>query len=169
MSWIIHTIGLVPTYVLLEYKCTDDFTMNKIVLCYHIKQTLRRCHVIIGLFNNWSKEVSKYGMDISDTFAAPCLPLFCSYHILCHLWCLLNSRMATWNLFVSPLTTKSDWHLISPYQITPWLKHEGHENKGNDQQLKILLIVKQILLFNTLRNVQRKYGEYAYWCWGVKG
>ena len=41
--------------------------MNKIVLCYHIKQTLRRCHVIIGLFNNWSKEVSKYGMDISDT------------------------------------------------------------------------------------------------------
>ena len=58
---------MVPTYVLLEYKCTDDFTMNKIVLCYHIKQTLRRCHVIIGLFNNWSKEVSKYGMDISDT------------------------------------------------------------------------------------------------------
>ena len=30
---------------------------------------------------------------------------------------------------------------------------KGHKNKGNDHQLKILLIVKQILLVGTLGNV----------------
>ena len=39
--------------------------------------------------------------------------------------------------------------------------HEGHENKGNDHQLKNLLIGKQILLVNTLkiewRTVRRRW------------
>ena len=38
-----------------------------------------------------------------------------------------------------------------PYH--PWIKHEGHESKGSDHQLKKLLIVRQILLVSTLGNV----------------
>ena len=49
----------------------------------------------------------------------------------------------------NPLTLKSDQHLISPYNIT----HQGHESKGNDHQLKKLLIVNQILLVSSLGNV----------------
>ena len=37
----------------------------------------------------------------------------------------------------------------------PWTKHQGRKNNGNDHQLKKLLIVKQILLVSTLRNVLR--------------
>ena len=32
------------------------------------------------------------------------------------------------------------------FQYHTWIKHEGHENKGNDNQLRNLLIIKQILL-----------------------
>ena len=42
---------------------------------------------------------------------------------------------------------------MPPYKITPKTKLEGHENKGNDHQLKRLLIVKQILLISTFGNV----------------
>ena len=40
-------------------------------------------------------------------------------------------------------------------QYYPCIKHLGHENKGNDHQLKQPLIVKQILLVKTLRSVSR--------------
>ena len=51
-----------------------------------------------------------------------------------------------------------------------WIKHQGHENKGNDNQPKDskFLIVKQILLISTLGNVRWQYREYAYWCKGEK-
>ena len=39
------------------------------------------------------------------------------------------------------------------FQYHPWIKHLGHENKGNDNKLKNLLIVRQILLASTLKNV----------------
>ena len=56
--------------------------------------------------------------------------------------------------------------LFSPYPLrmigtsflltmTPQLKHKGHENKGNDNQIQKTLIVEQILLISTLRNVSR--------------
>ena len=34
-------------------------------------------------------------------------------------------------------------------QYHPWIKHEGHENKANDHQVKKLLIFEQTLLVNT--------------------
>ena len=40
---------------------------------------------------------------------------------------------------------KSDYHLISPYNVASQ-SHITHENKGTDHQLKRLLIVKQVLL-----------------------
>ena len=39
-------------------------------------------------------------------------------------------------------------------QYQPCIKHLGHENKGNDHQLKQPLIVEQILLVRTLRSVE---------------
>ena len=50
---------------------------------------------------------------------------------------------------------KSDWHLISPYNITPESNIEIKRIQGNNYQLKELLIVIQILLVNTIGNVQR--------------
>ena len=50
---------------------------------------------------------------------------------------------------VNPLSPKSDHHLVSPYNNTAESFIEDHENKGNDHQLKKLLIVKQILLVST--------------------
>ena len=46
-----------------------------------------------------------------------------------------------------PLTSYSD------QQCHPWIIHSGHKKKGNDHQLKKLLIVKQVLLASTLENV----------------
>ena len=48
---------------------------------------------------------------------------------------------------------RSDYNLNSPYNITPLITRQCHENKGNDHQLKKLLIGKQILLTNTIGNV----------------
>ena len=39
----------------------------------------------------------------------------------------------------------------------------SHENKGNDHQLKKLLIVEQILLISIWETFREQYGEYAYW------
>ena len=40
-------------------------------------------------------------------------------------------------------------------QYQHWIAHQCHENKGNDHQIKKLLIVRQILLVSTFVNVQR--------------
>ena len=44
---------------------------------------------------------------------------------------------------LNPFTCQTDWHQISPY------------NKGNNHQIKKLLIFKQNLLTSTLGNIQR--------------
>ena len=46
-----------------------------------------------------------------------------------------------------------EW-LVSNFslQYHHWIAHEGHENKAHDQQLKKLLIVRQILLDSALGN-----------------
>ena len=54
---------------------------------------------------------------------------------------------------LDPLTPKSDQHLISPYNITTESLIKVMRIKGNDHQLKKLLIVNQILLVSTLGNV----------------
>ena len=56
------------------------------------------------------------------------------------------------NLMISekslrPLTSYSD------QQCHPWIIHSGCKKKGNDHQLKKLLIVEQVLLASTLENV----------------
>ena len=57
------------------------------------------------------------------------------------------------NCVLVPLTPKSDQHLISPHSITTESLIKVMRIKGNDHQLKKLLIVKQILLVSTLGNV----------------
>ena len=39
--------------------------------------------------------------------------------------------------------------------MSTFLKYEGQENKGNDLELKELLIVEQILLVSTVRDAWR--------------
>ena len=70
----------------------------------------------------------------------------------------------TINLILSWLLNPREW-LASNFSLQdcPWIEHLGYGNKGNDQQLKKFLIVKQILLSRTLGNVKGKYGEYPYW------
>ena len=52
----------------------------------------------------------------------------------------------------NPLTPKSDWHLFSPYKITPDSNIKVMRIREMINKKK-LLIVKQILFFRTLRNV----------------
>ena len=54
---------------------------------------------------------------------------------------------------LDPLTPKSNQHLISHYNITTESLIKVMRIKGNDHQLKKLLIVNQILLVSTLGNV----------------
>ena len=51
---------------------------------------------------------------------------------------------------------QSEW-LASNFslQYHPWIKRQGLENKGNDHQLKKLLIIELILLVSTSGTVQR--------------
>ena len=54
---------------------------------------------------------------------------------------------------INPLTPESDKNLISPNSITPWIKYCGCENKGNDHKLNKFLIIRQIVLLGTIGNV----------------
>ena len=56
---------------------------------------------------------------------------------------------------VNFLPPKSDQHLISPYNITPESHIKVTRIKGNNHQLKRLLIIEQVLFVGTLRNVKR--------------
>ena len=49
------------------------------------------------------------------------------------------------------LTHKSDWHLISLYNVNP--EYQSHKNMGNDHHLEKLSLVKKILFVNPLGNV----------------
>ena len=52
---------------------------------------------------------------------------------------------------LNPLTSKSDWHLISHHNNKRI--RGNNENKGNGHHLEKLWIMKQILLISTLGNV----------------
>ena len=54
-------------------------------------------------------------------------------------------------------------------QCHPWIKHWGHENKGNDNQLKNLLIVVQILLASASEHVWRTVWRICILMLGCKG
>ena len=54
-------------------------------------------------------------------------------------------------------------------QYPPWITHYGHENKGNDHQLKEFLIVKQILPVSTSGNVYRTVRRKCIQKIGCKG
>ena len=66
--------------------------------------------------------------------------------------CNLNSFSYKW-LSTSPCFEKEARGNLEmanfSLQYRPWIKHKGHENKGNDHQLKKLLIFIQILLVST--------------------
>ena len=53
---------------------------------------------------------------------------------------------------IRPLNPKSDQHLVSPNNDIAESFIQDHKNKGNDQQLKRLLIVTQFLFVSTLGN-----------------
>ena len=69
----------------------------------------------------------------------------------------------------NPLNSQNDQHLVSPYNNTAESFIQDHENKGNNHQLKRLLIVKQILLVNTLGNVWRTVWRIYILMLGCKG
>ena len=54
-------------------------------------------------------------------------------------------------------------------QYHRWIKHEGHKNKRNDHQRKMLLIVRQILLISTSGKVCRTVWRKCILMWGCKG
>ena len=83
----------------------------------------------------------------------------------------LNFNLGLFDSFVNPLILESDQHLQCnfSFQYHLWIKHEGNENKGNDNWLKNLLIVKQILLASTSGNVKRLVQRVCILMLGCKG
>ena len=86
----------------------------------------------------------------------PCIYLFC---LFIH-WIDVRKESFFQSLLISGpslnhLTPKSDWHLISPYNIIPESHIEVTRKKGNDHQIKKLLIVKQSIYVGPRR-------EYPY-------
>ena len=75
--------------------------------------------------------------------------VYCSFHCT---RCLQYCHFMT---HPSPPSSKTDCHLIFPHNITSELYIKVTRIKGNDHQLKKLLIVKQILFVTTLGNVWR--------------
>ena len=69
-------------------------------------------------------------------------------------------------MVISPLSSNSDMHLISPYSITT---HTRHENKGNDHQLSNVLIFNQILRTSNIRNMRRIVRRKRMSILGLKG
>ena len=71
----------------------------------------------------------------------------------CHAsWMEFNLRSWLFCTF-KPLIPQADWRLTSTLQYHPWITREGHKITRNDHHLKKLLIVKQILLVNTIGNI----------------
>ena len=63
---------------------------------------------------------------------------------------------------INPLIPESDQHLTSPFNIN-LNQTLSYENKGNDKQVKNLLIVEQILLATKSGIVQRTvWKKYVY-------
>ena len=72
---------------------------------------------------------------------------------------------------LNPGALKSLW--VTSFLFLSTMSPTNHtlrsQVKGNDHQLKKLLIVKQILLVSTLGNYREQYREDAYPCYGVLG
>ena len=62
---------------------------------------------------------------------------------------------AKYNKSFGPTTSlyNKNWKIMSELQYCPLIKHLSQKNKGNDHQLKKLLILTQFLLVRTLGNV----------------
>ena len=79
-------------------------------------------------------------------------------------------RSALQSLNISLLTTKSDWHLISPNNINPGSKMKAINIRGSDHRKKKLLIVNKFSLSGLYKEMyEEKYGGFAYRCLGEEG
>ena len=68
-----------------------------------------------------------------------------------------------------PPPHKIDWHLTSPYNIT----YESHMEVMRTEEIfshrKSSWLFKKFSLSVSLEMYREQYGEYEYWCYGVKG
>ena len=103
ISSVMHTFWLVLTYDLLEDRRIDDVIIKTFFNSLLYKTN--RFQVAVCLFSDW------YGQ------AAPCVPLFCSYHILTSSVIeILNRCMATWNLLNKHPVI---WNLLDRGYVNP--------------------------------------------------
>ena len=67
------------------------------------------------------------------------------------------------------LTPKSDWHLLSPYNITPESHIKVMAIKEMATREGTFWLANKFSLSAPLEMYKKQCGEYAYWCKGVKG
>ena len=87
-------------------------------------------------------------------------------------WCCILCSSSIWTMgvvWLNPLNSKSDQHLVSPNNYTTESFIWGHEKNRNDHQLKKPLIVKQILLVSTLGKVSITVWRICILMLGCKG
>ena len=142
ISWIAHPFWFVLAFNLLEDRHIDDITFKNICF-YYPKKTNRFC-VAVGFYSHVIdlSLMSKCGKSISDT---PHCISYATFLLLVYFdvsWdLLLNRRMATWNLFVNPLTLKISFS-YSPYCLPYSSCDVSLENLVLDQ-----LIIPQLIFF----------------------
>ena len=69
----------------------------------------------------------------------------------------------------NPLILKSDQHLISPNNISPDSNIKIIGIKEMITNLRRSWLLSKFFLSAPLEMYREQYGEYAYWCYGVKG
>ena len=75
-----HAFWSVLTYDLLEDRHIDDVIINTFLILYYIKQIDSKLPCICSAIDHrWHQNVVRTSVTHS---AMPCVPLFCSYHIL---------------------------------------------------------------------------------------
>ena len=91
-------------------------------------------------------------------------------------WVLFILNCFRWRLCLLPYV--NCWPSVWPLRVTsiyilltisPRNRRKGHESKGNDHQLKMFLIVTQILLVSLVRNVKRNVLRICILMLGCKG
>ena len=81
ISSILHAFGLTLTYDRQEDRRTDDATINKILLFYHMKKKMESMLPWVCTAKDHRRSQNVVRTSVTH-LAAACVLLFCSYHIL---------------------------------------------------------------------------------------
>ena len=135
---VTHAFWLVSTHELLKDRLLDDVTINNILLRCRIIQNRKVPLYRVSVQKQITADVKMWSVTHSAVLRVPVFFLFALWPHLCSVTEQKHGNMESICLPFSPY----EW-LTSNFSLLcrPCIKHESHENRGDDHQLKQLLIV----------------------------